>query len=140
ARVKTRNETCLLHRLWGFVTTFGVLVESARSTTLPIPVGTRLGPHEILTAVGSGGMGEVYLARDLTLGRHVAIKVLPAEALGDAERLERFEREARVLASLNHPNIATIHGFDTSGTRHLLVMELVEGATLADRIASGPVP
>ena len=78
-------------------------------------------------------MGEVYRARDLTLGRDVAIKVLPAEALGDAERLERFEREARALASLNHPNVATIHGFDTSGTRHLLVMELVDGGTLADR-------
>ena len=102
--------------------------------------GTRLGQHEILSPLGKGGMGEVYRARDTKLGREVAIKVLPAEVAADAERLGRFEREARVLASLNHPNIATLHGFETEGDTSYLVMELVEGETLADRIARGRIP
>jgi eukaryotic-like serine/threonine-protein kinase len=102
--------------------------------------GNRLGPYEILTPLGAGGMGEVYRARDAKLGRDVALKVLPEAFARDAERMARFQREAKVLASLNHPNIATIHGLEDSGATHALVMELVEGPTLADRIRSGPIP
>jgi serine/threonine-protein kinase len=102
--------------------------------------GTRLGVYEILSLIGSGGMGEVYGARDTRLGRDVAIKVLPSEVAADPDRLARFEREAQVLASLNHPNIAHIHGIDDSSGAPALVMELVEGPTLADRIAKGPIP
>src|SRR6185503_10974595 len=89
---------------------------------------------------GEGGMGQVYRARDAKLHREVALKVLPDLLAGDADRLARFRREAQVLASLNHPNIAQIHGFEDSGAVHALVMELVEGPTLADRIAAGPIP
>src|SRR5271170_6269362 len=102
--------------------------------------GTRLGPYEILVAIGAGGMGEVYRARDAKLGRDVALKVLPEAFARDAERMARFQREAKVLASLNHPNIASIYGLEDSGATHALVMELVEGPTLADRIRSGPIP
>jgi len=102
--------------------------------------GTRLGAYEILSLIGSGGMGEVYRARDSRLNRDVAIKVLPADVAADHDRLVRFEREAQVLASLNHPNIAQIHGVDDSSGTPALVMELVEGPTLADRIAKGPIP
>jgi Tol biopolymer transport system component len=101
---------------------------------------TRLGPYEIVSAIGAGGMGEVYRARDTKLGREVALKVLPEEFAADAERMARFEREAKVLASLNHLNVATIYGFQDSGGVHALAMELVEGPTLADRIAQGPIP
>ena len=102
--------------------------------------GTRLGVYEILALIGSGGMGEVYRAKDTKLHRDVAIKVLATEVAADADRLARFEREAQVLASLNHPNIAHIHGVEDSTGAPALVMELVEGPTLADRIASGPIP
>jgi Tol biopolymer transport system component len=95
----------------------------------------RFGPYEILDLLGSGGMGEVYRARDSKLGRNVAIKVLPASVATDAERRGRFEREARVLASLNHPNIATVYGLEDSPAGHAIVMELVDGVTLADRMA-----
>jgi len=94
---------------------------------MPLASGTHLGPYEILSAIGAGGMGEVYRARDSKLGRDVAIKVLPEAFAHDAERMVRFQREAKVLASLNHPNIATIHGLEDSGATHALVMELVEG-------------
>jgi len=107
---------------------------------MPIQSGTHLGPYEIISAIGAGGMGEVYRARDPKLGRDVAIKVLPEVFARDAERMARFQREAKVLASLNHPNIATIHGLEDSGDTHALVMELVEGPTLADRIKQGPIP
>jgi eukaryotic-like serine/threonine-protein kinase len=102
--------------------------------------GSRLGNYEILARIGAGGMGVVYSARDTTLGRTVAIKVLPNAFLNDSERLARFQREARVLASLNHPNISTVHGLEQSGSTRALVMELVEGPTLADRIRQGPIP
>jgi serine/threonine protein kinase len=102
--------------------------------------GTRLGPYEILSAIGAGGMGEVYRARDSKLGRDVAIKVLPEEFARDIDRMARFQREAKVLASLNHTNVASIHGLEDSSTTHALVMELVEGPTLADRIRQGPIP
>jgi eukaryotic-like serine/threonine-protein kinase len=96
--------------------------------------GTKLGPHEILSPLGAGGMGEVYRARDTKLGRDVALKVLPEAFSKDAERMARFQREAQVLASLNHPNIASIYGLEESGSVRALVMELVEGPTLAERI------
>ena len=101
--------------------------------------GTRLGPYEITAKLGEGGMGEVYRATDSRLKREVAIKVLPAAFTEDKERLARFEREAQLLAQLNHPNIAQIYGLETSGAIHALVMELVPGPTLADRLESGPL-
>jgi Tol biopolymer transport system component len=101
---------------------------------MPLLPGTRLGTYEILALLGKGAMGEVYRARDARLGRDVAIKVLPAELTANADRLARFEREARVLAAVNHPNIATIHGIEDSPGVRALVMELVEGETLAERI------
>ena len=102
--------------------------------------GTRLGPYEIVCAIGAGGMGEVYRARDATLNRDIAIKVLPDLFASDPERLARFQREAQVLASLNHPNIAIIHGLHEANGIRALVLELVEGPTLADRLAQGAVP
>ena len=102
--------------------------------------GTRLGAYEVLALLGAGGMGEVYRARDPKLNRDVAIKVLPESLIYDPERLTRFSREAKVLAALNHPNIAHIHGFEDSTGVPALVMELVDGPTLADRIAKGPIP
>jgi hypothetical protein len=101
---------------------------------MSLPSGTRLGPYEILAPLGAGGMGEVYRARDTRLGRDVAIKVLPASLALDPDRLTRFEREARVLASLNHPNIAAIYGVEQAGDRQALVLELVEGETLDARL------
>jgi serine/threonine-protein kinase len=103
-------------------------------------IGQRIGPYDIAGKLGEGGMGEVYRARDTKLNRDVALKVLPDLVANDAERLARFHREAQVLASLNHPNIAAIYGFEDSGGTHALVMELVEGPTLADRVARGPIP
>ena len=100
---------------------------------MALTAGTRLGPYEITAQIGVGGMGEVYRATDTNLGRQVAIKVLP-EALARPERLARFEREAKTLASLNHPNIAQIYGLEKADGSRALVMELVEGQTLADRI------
>jgi WD40 repeat protein len=102
--------------------------------------GTRLGPYQITALLGEGGMGEVYRARDTRLEREVAIKVLPAAFTEDHERLARFEREARLLAQLQHPNIASIYGIEESDDTRALVMELVEGATLAERLESGPLP
>jgi eukaryotic-like serine/threonine-protein kinase len=107
---------------------------------MPLEKGTRVGPYEILAAIGAGGMGELYRARDAKLGRDVALKVLPEAFARDAEHLARFQREAKVLASLIHPNIASIYGLEDSGATHALVMELVQGPTLADRIRSGPIP
>jgi len=107
---------------------------------MPLSSGTKIGPYEIVAPLGAGGMGEVYRARDTKLGRDVALKVLPEAFAADAERMARFRREAQVLASLNHPNIAAIYGFEDSGSVHALVMELVEGPTLADRIKSAAIP
>ena len=107
---------------------------------MSVSSGTRLGPYQILMPVGAGGMGEVYRARDTKLGRDVALKVLPPVFAADPERLARFRREPQVLASLNHPGIAAIYGLEESDGVLALVMELVEGPTLAERIAQGPVP
>lgn len=101
--------------------------------------GTRLGPFEVVAAIGAGGMGEVYRAKDTTLNRDVALKILPEALAADPDRLARFRREAQVLASLNHPNIGHIYGFEDTGATHALVLELVDGPTLADRIRTGPM-
>jgi len=103
---------------------------------MPLEAGRKLGPYEIVEPIGKGGMGEVYRARDTKLDRDVAIKVLPDEFAHDEERLARFEREAKLLASLNHPNIASIYGFESNA----LVLELVEGPTLAERVEQGSIP
>ncbi|MCM3875684.1 MAG: serine/threonine protein kinase, partial [Thermoanaerobaculia bacterium] len=107
--------------------------------------GTKLGPYEIVSPLGAGGMGEVYRAKDTRVDRAVALKVLPEELFESEERRGRFEREARMLASLNHPGIAILYSFEeistssSSSTRHLLAMELVEGDDFAQRIAAGPL-
>jgi eukaryotic-like serine/threonine-protein kinase len=102
--------------------------------------GTRLGPYQIAAMLGSGGMGEVYRARDTRLNRDVAIKILPDSVVHDPDRLARFEREAKVLAALNHALIAHVYGLEESNGRRAIVMELVEGSTLEARIAQGPIP
>ena len=102
--------------------------------------GSRLGVYEVVGLLGAGGMGEVYRARDTRLDRQVAIKVLPEAFRADPERVARFEREAKLLASLNHQNIAGIYGLEQADAEQFIVMELVEGPTLADRIAEGPIP
>ena len=107
---------------------------------MPLTPGTRLGPYEIVAPLGAGGMGEVYRAHDSRLGRDVAIKALPAEFAQNPERLSRFEREAQMLASLSHPNIAAIHGLEEQDGVPHLVLELVEGESLAARLARGPLP
>jgi serine/threonine protein kinase len=101
--------------------------------------GAKLGPYEIVAQIGAGGMGEVYRARDTKLGRDVAIKILPAEFAQQSDRVARFEREAQLLASLNHPHIAQIYAFEDSGGTHALVLEFVDGPTLTDRLADGPM-
>jgi serine/threonine protein kinase len=106
---------------------------------MPLTSGTRLGAYEIISTLGAGGMGEVYRARDARLDRQVAIKVLPDAVVDDPDRLARFEREAKVLAALNHPLIAHVYGFEQIGDRRAIVMELVEGVTLEERIAQGPL-
>ena len=104
---------------------------------MPLPAGTRLGSYEIVALIGAGGMGEVYRARDTSLGREVAVKVLPDSIAADPDRLMRFDREARLLASVNHPTIAHIYGVEPWQASRAIVMELVPGPTLADRIAPG---
>src|SRR5882672_2575838 len=103
-------------------------------------IGTSLSHYRITSQLGVGGMGEVYRAHDSRLGRDVAIKVLPAAFDQDPQRVARFQREARLLAALNHPHIASIHGFEQHEGKHLLVMELVEGETLQERLGRGRLP
>ena len=107
---------------------------------MPLSPGTTIGPYHVTAKLGEGGMGEVYRARDTTLDRDVALKVLPEAFTSDPDRLARFRREAKVLASLNHPNIGGIYGLEEAKGTKALVLELVEGPTLADRIAQGPIP
>ena len=106
---------------------------------MTLEAGTKLGPYEILSPLGAGGMGEVYLATDSKLDRRVAIKVLPEALTSDPERVARFEREAKLLASLNHPNIAAIHGFDESAGTRFLVLEYVEGETLGSLLKDAEI-
>ena len=103
-------------------------------------VGQTIGPYTIIAKLGEGGMGQVYRARDTTLNRDVALKILPEAVAADADRLARFTREAQTLAALNHHNIAHIHGVEDSGGVRALVMELVEGEDLSERIAHGAIP
>src|SRR5687768_12408763 len=107
---------------------------------MPIGPGSRLGPYEVTSLIGEGGMGKVWRAYHAGLKRDDALKVLPDVFASDPDRLARFQREAQVLASLNHPNIAHVYGLERSDGMQALVMELVEGPTLADRIAQGPIP
>src|SRR3982075_3083170 len=107
---------------------------------MALAVGARLGPYEIVSALGAGGMGEVYRARDTKLNRDVALKILPDAFASDPDRLARFTREAQTLAALNHPHVAHIHGLEESDGVRALVMELVEGEDLSQRIARGPIP
>ena len=107
---------------------------------MPVNVGDRLGHYDVTALIGEGGMGQVYRATDTQLHRDVALKILPDAFAADPDRLARFQREAQVLASLNHPNIAAIYGVEKSDETQALVLELVEGPTLADRIAKGPIP
>jgi serine/threonine protein kinase len=119
----------------------GRLSRSAVRSTMELAmIGKTLAHYEIASLLGRGGMGEVYQAKDQKLGRDVAIKVLPEEFAKDADRVARFQREAKLLASLNHPNIASIYGLEESDGTHFLVLELVEGDTLSDRIKAGPIP
>jgi eukaryotic-like serine/threonine-protein kinase len=106
---------------------------------MSIPDGTKLGPYEIVCPIGAGGMGEVYRAKDTRLGRDVAIKVLPDALAKDADRLRRFEQEARTIAALNHPNILGIHDIGTQDGTPFLVSELLEGETLREKIDAGPL-
>ena len=107
---------------------------------LALTPGIRLGVYEVIASIGEGGMGQVFRARDTKLDRDVAIKALPEAFAHDADRLARFQREAKTLASLNHPNIAAIYGFEESGGMTALVMELVEGDDLSQRMARGAIP
>src|SRR5262245_10642046 len=107
---------------------------------MPLPVGTRLGPYEIVSPIGAGGMGEVYRARDPRLNRTIAIKILPEPLANDAERRLRFEREAQSLAALTHPNIVTIHSVEQADGVLFLTMECVDGKPLSDLIPKGGLP
>src|SRR5881296_3272161 len=107
---------------------------------MPTTSGAAIGPYKVDHEIGRGGMGVVFLAHDTRLGRTVALKALPEDVASDPDRLQRFEREARVLASLNHPNVAAIYGLEESEGRRYLALEHIEGETLADRIARGPLP
>ena len=107
---------------------------------MSLTVGTTLGPYHVTAKIGEGGMGEVWQATDTQLNRQVVLKILPDAFATDPDRLARFQREAQILASLNHPNIAAIYGIEESEGTRALVLELVEGPTLADRIARGPIP
>ena len=105
---------------------------------MTLPAGTQLGPYEIVGPLGAGGMGEVYRARDSRLERIVAVKVLPDARASDPELLARFEREAKAIATLHHPNICTVHDVGFEHGSHFIVMELIDGQTLHDRIQQGP--
>src|ERR1017187_7582549 len=107
---------------------------------MPLSAGDKLGPYEILAPLGAGGMGEVYKARDTRLDRTVAVKVLPEHIAQREDLRARFEREARAVASLNHPNICTLHDIGRHEEKSYMVMELIEGETLADRIEKGALP
>ena len=107
---------------------------------MPLPPSTRLGTYEIIAPLGAGGMGEVYRARDTRLGREVALKLLPAGIARDPGRLARFEREARIVAGLNHPNIVVLHSIEDDGQVRFLTMELVEGRDLTSLVAAGGLP
>jgi serine/threonine protein kinase len=107
---------------------------------MDVAPGMRVGSYEIVALLGRGGMGEVWKARDTKLGREVALKLLPADFIADRDRVARFAREAQILASLNHPHIAAIHGVEDADGIAALILEVAEGATLAERLAPGAMP
>ncbi|MGZ4818268.1 MAG: protein kinase domain-containing protein, partial [Terriglobales bacterium] len=107
---------------------------------MSVAVGNRLGPYEILAPIGAGGMGEVYRAHDFRLGRDVAVKIIPSSFAADANRLRRFEQEARAAAALNHPNILAVYDIGSHDECPYIVSELLEGQTLRDRLRDGPLP
>src|SRR5215470_11002565 len=107
---------------------------------MPLTAGSRVGPYDILSPLGAGGMGEVYRAKDTKLGRDVALKILPASFTSEPERVARFRREAQVLASLNHPHIGAIYGLEEANRTQFLILELVDGESLDKRIARSPIP
>src|SRR5215471_18863672 len=135
---KSAAETLFAGALVNHATCYEVSYNGANF--MAITIGQQLGSYEITGLLGKGGMGEVYRARDTRLDRDVAVKTLPEEFAADTDRLARFEREAKLLASLNHQNIAAIYGLERFAGGHLLVLELVEGETLAEQIARGPIP
>src|SRR5262252_3185056 len=137
-RLRHPQKRRLPYRVAGIAESLSTL--DSRVEDVSLAPRTRLGLYEVLSALGAGGMGEVYRARDTKLGRDVALKILPDAFALDAERVARFKREAQVLASLNHPHIGAIYGFEDGDGVHALVLELVGGPTLADRIAQGPIP
>src|SRR5262249_41338637 len=126
----------------GFIETPAIVVAATHRAEdyQPLVPGITLGPYQVQELLGRGGMGDVYRARDPRLGRDVALKLLPPQFAGDRERLARFEREARLLAALNHPNIAALYGIDESDGHRILVLELIDGATLDERLSAGPIP
>src|SRR5262245_11737021 len=119
---------------------FGVQQRRFTHSSMALAAGTRIGRYEIIDSLGAGGMGEVYRARDTRLERDVAIKILPASVAGDPERLARFDREAKAVAALSHPNILALHDAGTEDGVAFAVMELLDGETLRDRLAQGPLP
>ena len=133
-RSTLRRHTLLICAVFGYP-----LIITRVSRLVSLTPGTRIGSYGIAAQIGVGGMGEVYRAHDTKLGRDVAIKILPSHFTSDPGRLARFEREARVLASLNHPHIGAIYGLEDADGVRALVLELVEGDTLAERIARGPL-
>src|SRR6516164_6162770 len=126
-------------RLLGY-TSIDLLCSIIHCEIMPLTIGTQLGSHEITALLGKGGMGEVYRARDLKLKREVAIKILPGEFLQDSDRVSRFQSESEVPASLNHPNIAGIYSLAELGDSRFLILEFVEGETMADRLSRGQIP
>src|SRR5207249_195684 len=145
---ETAHLECQQESLWGAAARPGpepaeVVCRSGYNravSPMALSTGSRLGPYEVLGPLGAGGMGEVYRARDERLARSVALKVLPGEISADAGRLERFEKEARAASSLNHPSIVTIYDIGLAGSVSYIAMELVEGRTLRELLASGPIP
>src|ERR1700689_4093630 len=131
---KTKSANLLQFHVSQFASGFPSRISHIIAPRMSLTPGTKLGPYEIVSPLGAGGMGEVYRARDKNLGRDVAIKILPEQFAQDQQRMSRFEREAQLLAALNHPHIAHIYGFEDSNGAHALVMELVEGPTLPERI------
>ncbi|HTQ95913.1 MAG TPA: serine/threonine-protein kinase, partial [Candidatus Acidoferrum sp.] len=139
--LQARKSSCgsqnRLGRTWNFTLELPLLYNPC---TMPLDSGTKLGPYEIQSSLGSGGMGEVYRAKDTRLDRSVAIKILPAHLSSDPARKQRFEREAKTISGLNHPNICTLHDVGSHEGVDYIVMECVEGESLAQRLEKGPMP
>src|SRR5262245_46114374 len=141
AAIPARNSRLFMRALYNSPPPRFAIIAAARTTkSMPLASGARLGPYEITSALGAGGMGEVYKARDSRLGRDVALKILPATFASDGDRLQRFEQEARAAAALNHPNILAVHDVGQHDGSPYIVSELLEGETLRDRLNGGALP